>query len=175
MDMHTQIIAGANENAYNLVTVIANIIKPIPLGLLFLYGVQGVADNIEDAKKKAHADYMGLSGMLQGTYRVMEMRCICAQESEWLREKMYGMEFLTAVRGIPKAAPTGEDGGNKGMEGMGGKNVNPDSQRTLEELVAGMADHEYVVQILSTPVFTSTLKEWALRTERDMTDWNGQL
>lgn len=62
--------------------------------------------------------------MLQGTYRVMEMRCICAQESEWLREKMYGMEFLTAVRGISKAAPTGEDGGNKGM---GGKNVNPDS------------------------------------------------
>lgn len=56
MDMHTQIIAGANENAYNLVTVIANIIKPIPLGLLFLYGVQGVADNIEDAKKRAHAD-----------------------------------------------------------------------------------------------------------------------
>lgn len=41
MDMHTQITAGANENAYNLVTVIANIIKPIPLGLLFLYGVQG--------------------------------------------------------------------------------------------------------------------------------------
>jgi len=38
-----------------------------------------------------------------------------------------------------------------------------------------MADYEYVVQILSTPVFTSTLKEWALRTERDMTDWNGQL
>lgn len=172
MDMHTQIIAGANENAYNLVTIIANIIKPVPLGLLFLYGVQGVAENIEDAKKKAHADYMGLSGMLQGTYRVMEMRCICAQESEWLREKMYGMEFLTVVRGIPKASKTGEDGGNKGM---GGKNVNPDSQGTLEELVAGMADHEYVVQILSTPVFTSTLKEWSLRTERDMTDWYGQL
>lgn len=172
MDMHTQVIAGANENAYNLVTIIANIIKPVPLGLLFLYGVQGVADNIEDAKKKAHTDYMGLSGMLQGTYRVMEMRSICAQESEWLREKMYGMEFLTVVRGIPKASKTGEDGGNKGM---GGKNVNPDSQGTLEELVAGMADHEYVVQILSTPVFTSTLKEWSLRTERDMTDWYGQL
>lgn len=172
MDMHTQIIAGANENAYNLVTIIANIIKPVPLGLLFLYGVQGVADNIEDAKAKAHADYMGLSGMLQGTYRVMEMRCVCAQESEWLREKMYGMEFLTVVRGIPKASKTGEDGGNKGM---GGKNVNPDSQGTLEELVAGMADHEYVVQILSTPVFSSTLKEWSLRTERDMTDWYGQL
>lgn len=43
------------------------------------------------------------------------------------------MEFLTAVRGIPKAAPTGEDGGNKGM---GGKNVNLDSQRTLEEFVS---------------------------------------
>lgn len=172
MDMHTQVLAGANENAYNLVTVIANIIRPVPLGLLFLYGVQGVADNIEDAKAKAHADYMGLIGMLQGTYRVMEMRSICAQESEWLREKMYGMEHLTVVRGIPKASKTGEDGGNKGM---GGKNVNPDSHGTLEELVAGMTDHEYIVQILSTPVYTSTLKEWSLRTERDMTDWYGQL
>ena len=172
MDMHTQVLAGANENAYNLVTVIANIIRPVPLGLLFLYGVQGVADNIEDAKAKAHADYMGLIGMLQGTYRVMEIRSICAQESEWLREKMYGMEHLTVVRGIPKASKTGEDGGNKGM---GGKNVNPDSHGTLEELVAGMTDHEYIVQILSTPVYTSTLKEWSLRTERDMTDWYGQL
>lgn len=172
MDMHAQILAGANENAYNLVTIIANVIEPVPLGLLFLYGVQGVGATIDAAKEKAHADYFGLSGMLQGTYRVLEMRCICAQESEWLREKMFGMDYLTVVRGIPKAAKTGEDGGNKGM---GGKNVNPDSEGTLEEIVAGLADHEYVVQILSTPVYTSTLKEWSLRTERDMTDWYAQL
>lgn len=45
MDMHSQVIAGAHENNMNMVTVIANIIEPVALGLLYLSGVQGVAKN----------------------------------------------------------------------------------------------------------------------------------
>ena len=172
MDKHTEILAGTSENAINLVVLIANVIEPVPLGLLFLYGVQGIGRTIDEAKNKAHGDYLGLVGMMQGTYRVLEMRCLQAQEAEWLREKMYGMEFLTVVRGIPQAARTGEDGGNKGL---GGKNVNPDSSGTLEDMIAGMADFEYVIQVLSTPVYTSTLQDWSLKTQRDMTDWYAQM
>lgn len=172
MDMQAQILAGAHENGYNLITVIANVIKPKALGLLYLYGVQGVADNIGDAKKKAHEDYIGYTTMLQGTYRVLEMRTMFAEEAEWLREKMYTMEYMTAIRGIPKASDTGEDAGNKGM---GGKNINPDSQGTLEELIAGMSDYEYVLEVLSTPVFYSTLRDWQRKTQADMTTWNSQL
>ena len=172
MDMHSQVIAGAHENNMNLVTVIANIIEPVALGLLYLSGVQGVAKTIDEAKEIAHNDYLGLTSMLQGTYRVLEMRCIQAQEVEWLRKKMFHMEYMTVVRGIPRASESGEDAGNKGI---GNRNINPDSQGTLEEMIAGMADREYVIQILSTPVYLSTLKEWSLKTQRDMTDWYGQL
>lgn len=57
------------------------------------------------------------------------------------KDVQYG--YLTVVRGIPKANKAGEDAGNKGM---GGSNVNPDSQGTLEEIITGMADYEYVLE-----------------------------
>ena len=172
MDMQEQLLAGVYERGYNLLTVIANIIRPVALGLLYLYGVQGVAHDIETAKQIAHRDFQGLLGMLQGTYRVLELRILQAQEAEWLKEKMYSMDRITAVRGIPKASKGGENAGNKGF---GGKNINPQSMGTLEELISGLIDFEFVVQVLSSPVQMKTLKSWALKTQNDMTSWNEQL
>ena len=172
MDMQTQILSGVYEGQYNLITVIANIIDPVPLGLLFLYGVQGVGENIDEAKEQAQHDYTGFISMMQGTFRVLELRTVILQESEWLREKMYSMDYLTVVRGIPKANKSGEDMGNKGF---GGKNLNPESHGTLEEMIVGLVDYEYIIQVLSTPVFPETLREWSAKTQRDMTDWNSQL
>lgn len=171
MDMHSQILSAVYENDYNFVTVIANILRPA-LGLLFLYGVQGVASTIEEAKRRAEHDAIGLGRAIVGTYRVMELRALNAEESEWLREKLLSMDYLTVVRGIPKASETGEDGGNRGM---GGKNINPDSQGTLEEFLSGMQDYEYMIQILSTPVPKDTLTSMVYKTEQEMTDWNSQL
>lgn len=172
MDMHSQVLSAVYEQNYNFITVIANIREPVALGLLFLYGVQGIGSTIDEAKARAHSSFNGLIHMMQGTYRVLEMRVINAQETEWLREKLYSMEYLTVVRGIPKANQAGEDMGNKGI---GGKNLNPDSQGTLEEIITGMADYEYVIQVLTSPVYQSTLKDWAAATRRDMTDWYGQM
>lgn len=172
MDMHQQVLSAVYEQKINLVTIIANVIKPVSLGLLYLYGVQGVADNIAKAKEIADNDFISLMASLQGTYRVLEMRVIQAQESEWLREKIFNMDFITIAKGIPKANKSGEDMGNKGI---GGKNLNPDSQGTLEEFIAGMADYEYVIEVLNTPVPKATLQDWSFKLEKDMTDWNSQL
>lgn len=172
MDMQAQILSGVYEQGYNLITLIANVIKPVALGLLYLYGVQGIAEDIEKAKLKADDAYLGFTRMMQGTFRVLEMRGVNAEETEWLREKLFNMEYITAIRGIPKASKAGEDAGNKGI---GGDNINPDSQGTLEELIAGMSDYEYVLEILSTPVFHKTLVDWQRSTQRDMTTWNSQL
>lgn len=172
MDMQEDVLAGVREGGYNFITVIANIIKPVPLGLLFLYGVQGVSKDLEEAKRICHSDFLGFIGMMQGTFRVLEMKVVEAQETEWLREKMYNMDYLTMVRGIPYANKTGEDAGNKGM---GGKNVNPDSEGTLEEIISGMADYEYVIEVLSTPVYTDTLEGWQIRSQKEMTDWYSHL
>lgn len=172
MSMHGQVLSAVYEQNYNFVTVIANVREPVALGLLFLYGVQGVATSIAEAKEKAHTAFGSLMAVMQGTYRVLEMRIINAQETEWLREKLYSMDYLTVVRGIPRASETGEDAGNKGM---GGKNLNPESEGTLEEIITGMADYEYVIQILTSPVYQSTLRDWAATTRRDMTDWQSQM
>lgn len=172
MDMHTQILTSVWENGINFVTVIANIMEPVALGLLFLYGVQGIGRTIDDAKAIANEDFAGFIGALHGTFRVMEVSVLTSEESEWLREKMYGMQYLTVVRGIPKAHNQGVDISKTGMDGGV---ANPDGQGTLEELIIGMTDYEYVVEILSTPVYNDTLKAWALRTEQDMTDWYEQL
>lgn len=172
MDMQSQILSGVYEEGYNLVTIIANVMKPVSLGLLYLYGIQGVGNDIEEAKEIAKKGYLGFCGMMQGTFRTLEMRTVNAEETEWLREKMYNMEYMTAIRGIPKASATGEDAGNRGI---GGNNLNPDSQGTLEELISGMSDYEYVLEILSTPVFHTTLRDWQRKTQHDMTIWNSQL
>lgn len=172
MDMQEQVLAGVHEGGYNFITVIANVIKPVSLGLLYLYGVQGVADTLSQAKEQAEHDFRGFIGMMQGTFRVLEMRNAEAQESEWLREKMYNMDYLTVVRGIPKANKAGEDAGNKGV---GGQNLNPDSQGTLEEIITGMADYEYVIEVLSTPVYLDTLEGWQRKSQSMMTEWYSQL
>lgn len=172
MDMQEQILAGVHEGNYNLITVIANVIKPVALGLLYLYGVQGVSTDLEEAKRRAHNDFLGFIGMMQGTFRVLELKVVEAQETEWLREKMYNMDYMTVVRGIPKASKAGEDAGNKGI---GGNNLNPDSQGTLEEIITGMADYEYVIEILSTPVYMDTLTGWQRRSQQEMTEWYSQL
>ena len=172
MEMMAQVLSAAYEQGYNMVTVIANIIEPVPVGLLFLYGVQGVADTMEEAKKRADRDFKGFIGAMQGTFRVLHLRQMTAEEAEWLRSKMNKMEYMTAVRGIPKASDDGENAGNKGM---GGSSLNPDAQGTLEEIITAMADYEYVIEVLSTPVYVSTLEAWNTKTQKQMTEWYGQL
>ena len=172
MDMQSQVLSAVYEQGYNLVTIIANVIKPTPEGLMYLYGVQGVSDNIDDAKQRADSDFRGFIGSMMGTFRVLHMHSITAEEGAWLGEKMRTMRFMTAVRGIPKANTSGEDMGNKGV---GGTNLNPDSQGTLEEIITAMADYEYVIEVLSTPVYQRTLMAWTAQTEKQMTEWYGQL
>ena len=172
MDMHGQVLAAVWERNIKLLTIIANLLRPVPLGLLYLYGVQGVAATPEDAKSIADKDFVGLCSVLQGTYRVLEHRTLTYDELEWLHEKMYTMDSLTVVRGIPKAKSGGVDVGDKGM---GGKNVNTDSQDTTEEYISGMSDREYVLQIISSPVKSEHLERWLGQTAREMTRWYKQL
>lgn len=172
MDVHRQVLTGIWERGCNFVTIIANMIHPVPLGLLYLYGIQGVAEDLETARRIATNDYAALVSLIQGTYRTMEFRPINQEEVEWLREKMYAMKHMTVVRGIPKAEEGGVNAGNKGM---GGANVNPNSTDTTEEFIAALADREYVVQILTTPVSERSLRDWLTQTAKEMTRWQGQL
>ena len=68
MNMQQKILAGVYENNYDFITIIANMIRPTPIGLLYLYGVQGVSKDLAEAKKIADADFLGLIGMIPVSY-----------------------------------------------------------------------------------------------------------
>lgn len=172
MSMHSQILGGMWSQNINFTTIIANILNPKAIGLVFCYGVQGVASSIEDAKRKADLDFAALQAALQGTYRTLQARILNFQELEWIREKIFSMQNLIVVRGIPKAKDGGVDAGSSGV---GGESVNPDSEDTTEEFISGMVDHEYIVQVLSTPVKREHLERWLERSSKEMTRWNKQL
>lgn len=161
MSMHSQVLAAVWERNIKLLTVIANLLHPVPLGMMYLYGVQGVADTAEKAKYIADNDFIALSSTLQGTYRVLEHRILTYDELEWLTEKMYMMDKMTVLRGIPQAKDGGVDVGSKGM---GNKSINPDAQDTTEEYIAGMSDKEYILQIISSPVKSEHLERWLAQT-----------
>ena len=53
MDMQEQVLTAVNQQNANLITIIANVLKPVAVGLLYIYGIQGVASTINKAKEKA--------------------------------------------------------------------------------------------------------------------------
>lgn len=172
MDAHSQILSALYENEINFITIIANIMQPEPLGMLFLYGVQGVDKDLNKAMEKCDQDFVSLGAAIQGTYKVMHLSELIHKEGDWLKQKMFSMKYMTAVRGIPKA---NRDGVNISKTSMDNKEQNPSGQGVLEELIFGMADYEYVIQILTTPVKKDTLFAWSEANEINMSDWNEQL
>lgn len=171
MDMHAQVLTGIWEVNAKMITIIANMLSPEPLGLLFCYGVQGVARTEEEAKHSCDLQFAQLTRALQGTYRTMMFSLLTYKELEWLREKMFTMKNLTVVRGIPKPKQGGVDAG----PGLNNMNVNPDGQDTTEELIAGMTQYEYIIEIIQNPVKESDLEKWLTQTAREMTRWQKQL
>src|SRR5699024_8380930 len=80
MSMHSQVIAAVWERNIKLLTLIDNLLHPVPLGLMYMYCVQSVADTEEKAKYIADHDFIALSSVLQGTYRVLEYRILTYDE-----------------------------------------------------------------------------------------------
>lgn len=172
MDIHSELLSGMWERQVDLITIIANIIHPVSLGLLFCYGVQGVAYDVDEAKRLADNDYAAIMAAIQGAYRTMEFDDLTYDEIDWLRDKISNMKNLSMVRGLPyprKAAADSE------TTSIGGKDLSPDSQETTEEVVAGLSDKEYVLMMISTPVDPDTLTDWLTVCSKNNTKWQSQM
>ena len=80
MRVHARMLQGIWQQNIKFITVIANILTPVPFGLMYLYGVQGVATTEDDAKYIANQDYTAFIHLLQGTYRVLEYKLLSYDE-----------------------------------------------------------------------------------------------
>lgn len=171
MDIHSEILSAFWENQINLISMIARIEdcgSDSPIGLMQIFGVQGVATTINEAKRIADADFVGLSSALQGSYRTLEFRVLNSKESEWTREKMANMKHIQVVRGIPKARKSAADRSSKGMGSM---DTQPSSEETSEQFAIGLADHEFIAMTLSSPIEYDILENWLTQTTRKQTYW----
>lgn len=171
MKIHGELLSGLWEREINFVTVIANILTPTPIGLLFCYGVQVVSTDLDTAKRIANDDFVALMGAIQGAYRTFEYRLLTNDEAEWLKNKINSMKNLSIARGIPQAKNSPGAGGI----GIGGTDRNPDTMETTEELVAGLSNKEYVVMMISSPVKQEVLNNWLSTCSKQDTKWQGQL
>lgn len=171
MDIHSEVLAGFWERGINFITVIANILYPNPIGLLYCYGVQVVGEDLEDVKRIVDNDFAALQAGLQGSYRTLEYRDLNSDEIEWLRDKIGHMKNLSIVRGLPQAKNAPGEGG----QGFGGRNINPTTMETTEELVAGLSDKEYVIMMVSSPVQEDVLTKWLTINSKRNTKWQSQM
>ena len=171
MSIQKQIMASFWENNVNFINIIARIEKcgeDAPIGLLQLYGVQGVGKTVEEAKRKADADFAGLTSMIQGSYRTLEFRLLNVKEAEWFREKMSTMKHIQVVTGIPVAKRSGSE---RSAKGFGNSDTDTASEETTEEFAAGLTDHEFIVMTLTSPVEYEVLENWLTLTSKKQTHW----
>lgn len=172
MDIHQQILASFWENNINFINMLARIEntgKDKPLGLMQIYGVQGIAKTIQEAKYIAYADFAGLISALQGSYRTIEFGLLNKNEAEWIREKMANMKHLQVVRGIPQAKKAGaESSSNKGM---GKEDNDTNSEETSEQFAVGLSGHDFIALTLASPVEYEVLENWLAQTSRKQTGW----
>lgn len=169
MDKQAQINAALYENDVKAITMICRIEntgEDRPLGLIQLYGVQGIDPDLSRAKEIASADFAGLISVLSGSFRTMEYGLLEAYEAEWVREKMTNMKYLEMLRGIPMAKKAGADTAKKGKE-----NIDPNSEETSEEFAIGMAGHDFIFMTLASCVQPKVLENWLTATSKQKTTW----
>ncbi|MFW6046377.1 MAG: serine-rich protein [Candidatus Woesearchaeota archaeon] len=171
MDIQSQILASFWENNIKFLNILGRIQdcgEDTPIGLLQLYGVQGVAETVDEAKRIADGDLSGLISSLQGSFRTIEFRYLNKKEAEWLRQKMSTMKHIQVVRGIPMARKAPGERSNKGM---GGTDTTPDSEETSEQFAAGLVDHEFLAMCLTSPIEYDVLETWLTQTSKKQTAW----
>ncbi len=172
MQLQDDIIAGAWESGLNYITLLANIIKPKPFGLLQCYGVQVLGDSPEEVRYLANQDYHALTAMLTGSFRGIEYRPLRDGEAEWLRDKMATMKNLIMLRGIPSPRNTAA---LVNMSSMMGGEKDTQSEEQMEQFARGMSTREFVFLLLSSPMDTKSLSSWLTVVSQEMTKWKSQM
>lgn len=171
MEIHSQLLSAFYESDIKFVSLLARIEETgddSPIGLLQLYGVQGIGETLDEAKRIADEDFAGLTAGLQG-FRTMEFRHLNAKESNWLREKMANMKYIQVVRGIPSARKSAAD---RSATGFRGSDMDTGSEETTEQFAAGLAGHEFINMTLSAPIQYKVLESWLSDTAKKETYWN---
>lgn len=166
------VLIGLHDEDINFITLIANILKPTRIGLVYCYGVQSVAETPEKAKNMADIGYQALSQSLIGNFQQIEFRLLTRQEADWIDRQMREMKHLLMLRGIPHPI---HSSGNATNLGIGGTNSNPNAEEQNEQFLRGMSDTEYLLLLLTSPIGFGDLQRWLQITSEELSKYKSEM
>lgn len=145
------VLVGLREKNILFCNLIA---KSPALPLVFAYGVQGIADTLEEAQEYADEAYAALSINLDGTYQQLEYQPLNATEGEHLARYQDQWNNIAIARGrpIPQGAAVGSsaifDGNRTDVE---------NTNNQLESFIRGMSDKSFMLSLITVPLDVADL------------------
>lgn len=168
LQMQEGVITGYYQNQVNYIQIMANIMKPKHLGLIYAYGCQGISTNsIEEAKHSADIQMEALEKNITGTFRTLEYIDLTAEDARWIYQKLGTMDDMRIIRGVPGAKKT---------QGRIQSNTffpteNEAVEEQSEEFLMGMDDYEYIFVLTATSVEQEVISKWKEAYLKESTYW----
>lgn len=167
LDVHTDIMRAMYTSKITTIEVIANVLKPTPEGLIFLYGVQATGNSQEEAVAECKANYAGFLASFRGTHRTAHIAPIQKSLFDWIFSKLRGQKYTSVIKGIP--SQRAGSGANKNQF-----NFDNETEEQIEEFLAGSAEMEFCLMIMATPMSNKYLNHWLSKSLEVQTKWESQ-
>lgn len=167
MEIHTDIVRAMYSANINFIEIVANVLKPDPLGLIFLYGVQSTGNSIEEAVRKCNADFEALKSTFQGTHRTAHIGPVTSETMQWVFTKLKEQQYVSVIKGIPSSRM---GSGNNRNE----INADTSTEEQMEQFLVGNNDREFCMMLMATPISKKYLIHWLNKSLIEETKWERQ-
>lgn len=167
MKNHAEIITTMYNANINFIEIIANVLKPDPIGLIFLYGVQSVGNSEEEALRKCSCDFEALISSFQATHRLNHITGITDEIMQFVFKNLSKQKFVSVVKGIPETKSSSGD--NRNAIKMDTK-----TEEQLEQFLAGSDQIEFCLVLMATPIDKGYLGHWLTKTLNEWSKWERQ-
>ncbi len=167
--IHADIIRGLYSIGSHYVQIVANILKPEPFGLVYLYGVQETGATPDDAIYKAKNSFKGFMSSFKGTHRTAHIIDPTKEEINWVFKKIKEQKYITVVKGIP--APRLSSGAQKKNDLV---QIDNSNEEQMEQFLAGMINDEFIMMVMASPIGKNSLRSWLNASLKEATKWESQ-
>ena len=167
MKIHTDIVTTMYNTNINFIEIIANVLKPEPIGLVFLYGVQSTGNSEEEAIRKCSCDFEALLSAFQATHRLDHITGVTDEIMQFVFRNLSKQKFVSVVKGIPASRISSGD--NRGM-----LKQDTQTEEQLEQFLAGSDQIEFCLVLMATPIDRGYLTHWLTKTLEEQTKWERQ-
>lgn len=170
MDIHRDICSSMWEDRTCFINLIGNSTVS-RIGTIFAYGVQATGKEPGEAKYIADAKMAGLVSALEGSYSQIELIPISVEVGGWILDKLEHMKEILVVRGVPR--PRNVTSAEKKADQSGQKNYSMEEQ--IEEIIRGMANHNYLIVTIGTPVDAIHINRWLEIVNQELSRFKSQV